>query len=380
MSISGLPRILVRRWYATLVGLLVTVAVGIAAVSLVPATYEAKASTLLLPPKTAGSNPYLELGGLEGVADVLTRAVTDTTTQDSLTSRGLTGTYKVVRDQTASGPVVLVTADAKTPSGAIATMRVVDHLLGPNLQKLQTDVAVPTKALMTTRLITADDTASTVRKTQTRALIGAVAVGLLLTVLLAAGAENLASRRARKRASRAQDATVAVEPAAVKPTDVHQAAAEQNTATPTGGAQGSPRHGTLRRRPGQKLTTSWMPDADRPEPTAVGTAPPARGVYDDLPAGGTDDIALDAATPGADDHPDDDLAVDTRSASSKDTEWAAAVVAASLRHTTGDQTAGGVDGLGGPVGESAKVNGRAALHAPRKRGGPVRRPPKLGHG
>ncbi|MCW2530013.1 MAG: hypothetical protein JWM76_4873, partial [Pseudonocardiales bacterium] len=58
----GLAWIMLRRWYLTFVGVLVTAALCAAAIVLVPAKYQASASLLLLPPKTAvgnGGNPYL---------------------------------------------------------------------------------------------------------------------------------------------------------------------------------------------------------------------------------------------------------------------------------------------------------------------------------
>jgi hypothetical protein len=166
------------------------------AASAVPATYQATASILLLPPTdSTATNPYLGLGGLTGATDVLARNLSDSATVNKLNARGLAGSYTVVTDQTTSAPILLVTAKSKSPSASLAMLRAVDKLVGPTLAQLQQNISVPLKDRISTSSIYADTTPSAIRKSQTRAVLAATAVGLFLAVLLAALAERLFGRR-----------------------------------------------------------------------------------------------------------------------------------------------------------------------------------------
>jgi hypothetical protein len=204
VSIAGLPRVLVRRWYATVAGLLILAALVGAAMTLVPAKYEASADVVILPPPTKGPNgslnPYLELGGLDGVTDVLAKSMQDPNTVDALQRSGVTGTFSVGPDATSSGALILVSVTAKTAQAAITSRNVVVAALAPTLLKLQTVIEVPTAYRVTIRTVRADDTASVVRKSQIRATIAAAAIGLLITVGLALCSDALANRRRRRRA------------------------------------------------------------------------------------------------------------------------------------------------------------------------------------
>src|ERR1700761_4590468 len=108
MSVTGLGRVLITRWYVTLVGLLVTVALFFGAVTVVHVKYEAKSYVLLMPPNIGDStapgstaqvsgngNPFLELGGLQPAVDALSRAAMDASNAQALQKKGMTATYNV---------------------------------------------------------------------------------------------------------------------------------------------------------------------------------------------------------------------------------------------------------------------------------------------
>src|SRR5882757_7286153 len=126
MNFSGLPRLLLRHWYLTIAGVILTLGLCALAASYVPAKHQAKADVLLLPAAKSvgtGGNPYLELGGLDQAADVLAKAMSDSSTADSLAGAGFTGTYTVERDPTTSSPMVLVTGTDKSAASAMTMMR-----------------------------------------------------------------------------------------------------------------------------------------------------------------------------------------------------------------------------------------------------------------
>lgn len=204
MSFASIGRALVRRWYVSVLGILITVGLLAGAVVEVPATYQARASVLLLPPKTKlEANPLLGLGGLQEVSDVLARAISDSETADQILAIGSGGKYSVGRDTSTSGPIILITAEASTSTAALAIKRALIDKLGPILTGLQVSQNVPTDSLITLVTLTDDKTVSTQRKSQLRALIAAAAVGILLTILLVALVENRSTRRKRKLADRA---------------------------------------------------------------------------------------------------------------------------------------------------------------------------------
>lgn len=191
-----------QRWYFTIAGLLVTLALCGLASTAVPVKYQAKAQILVLPPKTTvgnGGNPYLALGGLQAAADVLARAMSDAQTYAKLRGEGITGTYTVARDLTTSGPVLLVAADNSTPDSALATLQGILAQAAPRLTELQDALTVPDSTRLTSDVFTQDKVATAQRKSQIRAILVAFAAGIFATVLLVSAGDSMLTRRARRR-------------------------------------------------------------------------------------------------------------------------------------------------------------------------------------
>jgi hypothetical protein len=215
VALSGLPRQAVRRWYVTLFGLLVTAGLCLVAGKAVPATYQAKADVLVMAASKSvgpGGNPYLDLSGLQQAAEVLGRAMSDTTAADRVQRAGGSTSYSVLLDPRSSAPLLLITGSGRTPAIALQTLHQVIDLAGPTMTALQRAINVPTVYQITTKLITADQKASPVRKSQIRAVIAAGAVGVLLTLAAVAMASAFFERRtARKRAKAAAARTLAEE-------------------------------------------------------------------------------------------------------------------------------------------------------------------------
>ncbi|HEY2044282.1 MAG TPA: hypothetical protein VGH11_16525 [Jatrophihabitans sp.] len=193
---GGTVALLLRRWYLTLIGLALTVGFAATAIFMVAPTYQAKASLLLLPPKSpaTGSNPYLALGGLQGATDVLARAMSDSSTLNQLAQSGATGTFAVLRDPNTSGPVLLVTATASDSASAVRDVDLFIHLVPSKLASLQESIGVPSSAALSSSAITQDRTAAINRKSQIRAILVAVAAGVVITVAGISLLENFVSR------------------------------------------------------------------------------------------------------------------------------------------------------------------------------------------
>jgi hypothetical protein len=201
MSLAGIWRVLLRRWYITLLGLLITVGLVAGAIIKVPPTYSARATVLLIPPQTGKEvNPYLSLGGLQEVSDVLATAMSDDATSQEVIAQGGSPTWAVGRDTSTSGPIVLVTSTGSTAGSALLTVKILVDKLNPVLQQLQTQQNVPQDSFIRTITVRQDRTAELDRKGQLRSTIAAAALGLLLTVLLAAITDNRLNKRRERKA------------------------------------------------------------------------------------------------------------------------------------------------------------------------------------
>jgi hypothetical protein len=196
-------RLLVRRWYVVVAGLVATAVLCAVAVHVVPIRYQATASVLLLPPNSSvaqeGGNPFLALGGLDVAAGVISRAMTDKATQQEVTKGGAPGTYTLEPDAVAGGPLLVITAEADSPQGALATLAVVNRILPTTLRTVQTGVGISPASLIRARPLTLDDAAQPVRKPQIRALLVALVAGLALTLLVASLIDGMLLRRSGGR-------------------------------------------------------------------------------------------------------------------------------------------------------------------------------------
>lgn len=197
---TTLPRILLRRWYVALLGVVATAALVLAASTLIGPTYQITANVLLVPPPAKpGSNPYLELGGLEPVADVLARSLSDYPVSAKLKAAGLSGKFVVGRDQTVSGPVLLLTTEASTATEARNLMTALVGLVAPQLRDLQAHASVPVTAMLTTQLLYDAHDPKRVTKTQMRGEVAAGVVGLLMTLVVIIGLDRLLRGRTQRR-------------------------------------------------------------------------------------------------------------------------------------------------------------------------------------
>jgi hypothetical protein len=195
-------RVLLRRWYAVLIGLVLSVGMCLAVSQVVSPSYQIKAMMVVLPPRTAvgtNGNPFLGLGGLGSVADVLSRSMMDGNTVQSLVKLGANDKYLVAQDVTSAGPVILVTSTGGTPADAVDTLRIVKEQLPDKLLKLQLATHVPENSLITLSQISQDEQPTIVRKSQIRAMFGVAALGLTLTLVLTGFLDGLLMRRRRQR-------------------------------------------------------------------------------------------------------------------------------------------------------------------------------------
>jgi hypothetical protein len=192
--------VLARRWYVVLVGVLAVLALCWGTAVLVPAQYDVTSTVLLLPPETIVDgepvNPLMNLGGLDGVTDVLSTAFEDTS------EAGLDAEYTVERDLTLAGPVVLVNVSDTSPKDALGVQTLLLDRLPVKLDELQEAVGVPNSARITSTVLTEDDTPKSNRKSQIRAVLVVAVVGLAGTYLAASALDGVILGRRRSRGAR----------------------------------------------------------------------------------------------------------------------------------------------------------------------------------
>jgi hypothetical protein len=164
------------------------------------------AECVLLPPENSlekGDNPYLALGGLSTVADILTRSMTDTTTTTSLKAQGVTDPYTVTIDPTTAAPVIIIQIESATSDSAISSMRAIVAQLPQSLDQVQRSAGVPTGSLIRSNVITQDSEGTPQSKSQVRALLVVAVAGLVGTWLATATLDSLVMRRRKTLAVRA---------------------------------------------------------------------------------------------------------------------------------------------------------------------------------
>lgn len=210
MNLMTALRVLLRRWYIVVPGVLLAAAAAVGVWQLVTPDYERTATQLLLPgPEIMpeNGNPYLYLGGLSPAADVLVTAMSAEPEQHAVVGDRDGAELVVRRDGASSGPQLLLIVTARSDSDAAAvldaaierTAIVLDQL--QNLEGIGRDNRIGIETI-------AQDTSSTPQQ-RTRILLAAgVGLGIFVaTLLLAALIDSLPARRRRRGRRRASVST-----------------------------------------------------------------------------------------------------------------------------------------------------------------------------
>ena len=203
MYLSELRQAIMRCWYVAVLGLVVSAAIVLGALRLVPAQYETKAEILLLPPQTttgAGGNPYLSLGGLQSTADVVARSVMTEDVVASVRAGGGSDRFVVETDRTTSGPLMLVTVTDPDRQLASRTLSLVVAAVPQTLNDLQAASDVKPSFRITSEVITSQKEPLAGHKSQVRAAIVALAAGLVGSLGAVSLTDSLVSRRRRRAA------------------------------------------------------------------------------------------------------------------------------------------------------------------------------------
>ena len=198
MNLADTLRGLWRRWYIVVPGLILTVAVAIAAWQVIKPDYERAGTQLLLPGLASipeAGNPYLYLGGLSQAADVLVTAMSSERELNSLLMDNPGAQIVIGRDPLTSGPQILTTVTARSSAEAGVILDAAMARTTRVLESLQDVDGITTGNRIGIKTITVDDRSTLIQRT--RALgVGGATLGMLLITLLTAGlTEGLSTRR-----------------------------------------------------------------------------------------------------------------------------------------------------------------------------------------
>ncbi|SHJ85853.1 hypothetical protein SAMN02745244_03431 [Tessaracoccus bendigoensis DSM 12906] len=207
MTLLQTIRLLLRCWYALVVGFILTGALVVGVWSVVSPTYSRTSTQLLLPGSGTipeDSNPYLFLGGLSPAADVLVRGLGSDNVINGVVEGQPPTTVEVMRDPSTSGPVILITVESESDTAAEFVLKQMNERAVSMLEDLQTQEDIPENERISMVSVTVDQE-GTPKQRRRIMLTGAVgAVGLAGTVMTAALLEGiLRARRERLRDSAA---------------------------------------------------------------------------------------------------------------------------------------------------------------------------------
>ena len=190
-----------RNWVAGIIGLLFTAALGLSAVTLVPAKYVSTSQIALLPPLSQPNasyngvvNPYLGLAGLQSMAAVVSSAMMDDETAQTLQKAGVSS-YSVQYNSLSGGPILIAQVTEPTPQQASSAIAALDSQIPATVARLQDDAAIAPKSFITAKVIARPSTPAKSAKSELRVAGLAVAVGLVLTLLAVSVIEGWRVRR-----------------------------------------------------------------------------------------------------------------------------------------------------------------------------------------
>ncbi|MFZ3415709.1 hypothetical protein [Arthrobacter sp. 3Tela_A] len=192
-------KVIVRRWYLVVSGILFTAVLCWGASQVVPPSYDAQGSMVLMPPPAAvgdEGNPYLQLGGMSEALDVLVRQANAPAVRDRVLEAYPSATYTIEPDRSTSGSIVVVQATAETEAESLTVLDQAMETLPAVLTRMQDELAVIPVQRIDIMPVVVDAEATLNSKQTLQMLAVTVVVGLSGTLMFTALADGLLLARA----------------------------------------------------------------------------------------------------------------------------------------------------------------------------------------
>ena len=188
MDLAEIFRVMRRRWYILLPGLLLTAGLTFAVTLVVPVTYQSQSTVILLNSQKAtvayDGNPFLSTQtSLTGMADSLARNLNSDDSVRELKSRGATGTFEAKLADNAQGPLMWLTVTGTDQRAVLASDKILTAYANERLKQFQEDQSVAPKAMIRLTTIVAPQPPVAQTKTRLEYTIMTGGLGLVLTLV-----------------------------------------------------------------------------------------------------------------------------------------------------------------------------------------------------
>lgn len=207
MDLAEIFRVMCRRWYVLLPGLLLTAGLTVGAWLLVPVTYESQSTVAMLNSRKgaeADGNPFLSMEpSLTGMADSLARNVNSDASVAELKTEGMREKYEAKIADNAQGPLLWLTVTGKDRNAVLAGNKTLMAFTAQRLHDLQADQKVSAEAMIRITTIVPPQDPEPQLKSKVQYLIMAAGLGIVLSLVATFFAE--ARRRAKDRARAAAE-------------------------------------------------------------------------------------------------------------------------------------------------------------------------------
>ncbi|MFE2130334.1 MULTISPECIES: YveK family protein [Streptomyces] len=204
MDLAEIGRVMRRRWYVLLPGLLLTAALTTAVHLLIPVEYQSQSTVTLLNSSKAteafDGNPFLSTqASLTGMADGLARNLNSDGAKADLKALGVTGTHEVKIADNAQGPFMWLTVTGTDPAAVLKSDELLAGYAEKRLKEFQSQQSVAPEAMIRMATIVPPQKPEAQTKTRIQYIVMVGALGLVLSLVAVFFVE------ARRRTPRAKN-------------------------------------------------------------------------------------------------------------------------------------------------------------------------------
>ncbi|MFD5146737.1 chain length determinant protein [Streptomyces sp. NPDC058401] len=188
MDLAEIWRVMRRRWYVLLPGLLLTAALITGVYLLVPVEYRSQSTVTLLNSKKAtvafDGNPFLSTqASLTGMADGLARNLNSDDSKADLKAQGLTGVYEAKIADNAQGPFMWLSVTGTDPAAVLNSDKLFTAYAEKRLLEFQAQQSVTPEAMIRMATIVPPQKPEAQTKTRLQYLVMAAALGFVLSLV-----------------------------------------------------------------------------------------------------------------------------------------------------------------------------------------------------
>ncbi|MFD4958811.1 hypothetical protein [Microbacterium sp. NPDC058389] len=201
MKLADAWRMMLRRWYIVVPGLLLAVACGVAAWMAVEPEYERQGVQIVLPgmgslPEDA-TNPYLYLSGLALPADIVVQAVMGENVLSEVLADFPGAEVEVSRSGT-SAPIITIKVTAGSDADAEALLAIMMDRTVSTLESMQQEESIAGDSRMSITTLAVDTQSRQIERTRLLIAGGAALLVAAIALFVTALVDGLAKRRRRR--------------------------------------------------------------------------------------------------------------------------------------------------------------------------------------